>query len=258
MTGTGRVATGVRRRLTHDETRALLLDWGTRVLFREGLAYGMEAVSLEDAVRETGVSRTSAYRIWSSDLERSPQEAFRRDVLLHSIRWPATEDLDELIRLRESFIESIRSVGVDARTPESAAEAVGEVLMEQILDHQAVALFRALQATFASRAEEHGDHELSEVLDTTESRWREAMIEFVLAPLVGALALTPKFDVSIRTALEQTSVAISAFLTGVVPKASLPTAGAIIDKPLADGSNLKLSSVCLSALVMAFFESPEA
>ena len=38
---------------------------------------------------------------------------------------------------------------------------------------------------------------------------------------------------------------------------SLPTAGAIIDKPLADGSNLRLGNVCLSSLLLTFFASPE-
>lgn len=257
MTGTQRAGAGVRRRLTHDETRALLLDWGASELIAHGLAYGMERVSLEDAVRETGVSRTSAYRIWSSDAERSPQEAFRREVLIHSIRNPAPEDMTELARLRDELIESVNDIATDARSPESAAAAVGDVLMNQVVGHQAVSLYRSLQTVFATHADAHEDPELLEVLDTTEHLWRQAMVEIVLEPTVTAFGLQPRFDVPLATALEQASVAIASFITGVLPKASLPTAGAVIDKPLADGSNLRLGNVCLSALLMTFFTAPD-
>jgi AcrR family transcriptional regulator len=258
MAGKGSEVARNRRRLTQDETRALLIDYGATLLRTGGLTFGMELVSLEDAVRETGVSRTSAYRLWSADEQRSPQEAFKRDVLLFSLQRPSDTDVAQLSRLRDQLIESVLALDWSKFTDSmSAASAVAGLIMEYITENRSLTIYRTLQAVVASQPETTQDEELVRVLDTTDAQWRDALIEAVLRPMLAAFHLEPRFDVPVDVALEQVSVAVSAFITGLTLKTTLPSSNSILEKPLEDASDLRLGNAGLAALLLTFFKPRE-
>lgn len=54
-----------------------MLDAGARLIGRLGLSLSLEHVSMEDLIKDAGVSRTSSYRRWPT------KDAFAADLLLH-------------------------------------------------------------------------------------------------------------------------------------------------------------------------------
>jgi len=60
-------ATGRRKRLSAAETRDRLVRVGIDSIIANGMTIGLESVNLEQAVKDAGVSRSSAYAAWSND-----------------------------------------------------------------------------------------------------------------------------------------------------------------------------------------------
>lgn len=54
-----------------------MLDAGARLVGRQGLSLSLEHVSMEELIKDAGVSRTSSYRRWPT------KDAFAADLLLH-------------------------------------------------------------------------------------------------------------------------------------------------------------------------------
>lgn len=73
-----------RRRLSHDEARAALIEAGKELLLERGLDIGLGLVTLNAAIVESGVPRASAYRVFERD-DLDPQVAFRTDLLISYI-----------------------------------------------------------------------------------------------------------------------------------------------------------------------------
>ncbi len=71
-------------RLSLQETRDRLLCAGRDMLLEFGLENGIRGISLAEAIERSGVSRTSAYRVFT-DGDVDPQENFRGQVVLHAV-----------------------------------------------------------------------------------------------------------------------------------------------------------------------------
>lgn len=84
-----------RRRLSHDEAKAALIDAGKRLLVDRGLDIGLGLVTLNAAIVESGVPRASAYRVFDRD-DVDPQVAFRIELLISYI------ESDPLAKRREA------------------------------------------------------------------------------------------------------------------------------------------------------------
>ncbi len=66
-----------------------MIDRGLEILATEGIEVGVPHLSIERVVRDLDLPRSSAYRPWVDD-EMTPQECFRRQVLLSAIRGDAS------------------------------------------------------------------------------------------------------------------------------------------------------------------------
>ena len=80
---------GRPRKYTVDEARERLFAVARSALRDQGITAGMSAVKLDGAIQEAKVPRGSAYRMWQHDT-LSPQDAFRREVILDFVRHMST------------------------------------------------------------------------------------------------------------------------------------------------------------------------
>ena len=87
-------------RRTLDETRALLLDTGLRMLYAKGLFVAVTHVRLADVANEADLTTGAAYRIW----ER--QEDFHRDLAVAAVRH---RDIDSI----QATVERVRQAIAD-------------------------------------------------------------------------------------------------------------------------------------------------
>lgn len=67
-------------RRTAEETRALLLDEGVRLLLERGVTAGVQHIRLQEVLRNVGLTTGAAYRIWSD------QTDFQRDLAVAMVR----------------------------------------------------------------------------------------------------------------------------------------------------------------------------
>jgi len=74
-------------KFTTEELLARLCEAGVEAIMDHGLDFGLGAVRLDAAISEAEVPRRAAYALFSSDSEAgSPQDGFRRTVLIHILR----------------------------------------------------------------------------------------------------------------------------------------------------------------------------
>jgi AcrR family transcriptional regulator len=96
-----------RRRLSHDETERRMLQAALDMVNSSGLTVSLDHISLEDVIRDAGVSRSAAYRRWPykdlffSDLLKelaaaATPAAIGRNASIAGVRAVALEHLDWL------------------------------------------------------------------------------------------------------------------------------------------------------------------
>lgn len=68
-------------RRTMEQTRQLLLDVGTRLLYERGANVGVTHIKLSDVVGSAGLTTGAAYRCWEN------QDAFHRDLAAAAVRY---------------------------------------------------------------------------------------------------------------------------------------------------------------------------
>jgi len=70
-----------------EELMRRLCDAGVEAILAQGLDFGLGAVRLDTAISEAEVPRRAAYSLFASnESSRTPQDAFRRTVLIHILR----------------------------------------------------------------------------------------------------------------------------------------------------------------------------
>ena len=179
-----------RPRLSSEETKTRLIDAGITALHTSGLSIGLDAVNLEQAVRDADVSRSSAYAVWSTD-GYSPQEDFQRAVLLRAIE-------DRRITL-EALTDSIASHYGELVGTMSNQEILREIIRRTATSNVRATsespswrLVIALRAILHSVPEGERDQELADWIQSTSRKIRDYTIESVYKPLGEAVGLTPR------------------------------------------------------------------
>lgn len=108
----------------------------------EGISHGLDAVRLESAIQRARVPRRAAYRLWENDKTGSPQDAYRREVLIALLQTvPLTRGLD---------------MTRDAATEELARQA--EALASGEEDRRAAAVRNVLRTGAAANFDNIGDN----------------------------------------------------------------------------------------------------
>lgn len=102
-----------------------LLDAAHEALRQHGVTSGLDAVTLDGAISDSGVPRGSAYKLWQSD-EQTPQDGFRRAVVLDILRsLPASTGLPSTETVYAESLEAIADL--DLNDPEDNAYALREL-----------------------------------------------------------------------------------------------------------------------------------
>ena len=154
MTGNPMAPLGTTRRrprLSDAETGRRMLDTALAMVHESGLTVSLEHISLEDVIREAGVSRSAVYRRWPY------KDMFFSDLLreLASGAGPVigADNLEAIDRVRRILLDRIDWL----RTPELRRALAVEVLRQGALDefetfHRSPEwrTYLALHATFLS------------------------------------------------------------------------------------------------------------
>jgi AcrR family transcriptional regulator len=153
-TTTPRGLTGRRRpRLSNEETERRMLQTAVDLVNRSGLTVSLEHISLEEVIRQAGVSRSAAYRRWPY------KDLFFSDLLkqLATATTPAAVAQGPSIRL----VKSVALAHLDwLETPQLRRQLVVELIRQgSVHDFQLIyqstewRTYLALHATFLSLAD---------------------------------------------------------------------------------------------------------
>lgn len=175
-----------RQRLSAVETRSLVLKAGYELMQENGLSTGLDRVGINEAISRAGVSRTSAYRIFT-DGAMEPYERFRLELVGHLL-----SDVAETTRAAiNDTTEMLRSVPLD-ESSDQLALSLREVLRlagkanEELArnDKRSFLLFASLAA---ANTEPEPNKVLNEMLEYNETIQTDRFVELFasLAEMFG-------------------------------------------------------------------------
>ena len=248
-------AAGKKQRLSAEECRQRLIAVGVAALTEQGLSVGLDAVSLEQAVRDAQVPRSSAYAAWSADGDHTPQELFQHAVLMRTIadRRETNEALHaELAKMMDEIPE-----GMDR----------SQLLREMIkrlstLNLQTVIDSRSWQVVFAMRSILHTansssllDDELREWIGSSEQTLRNETIETLYKPMAEFFGLRPRPAYGDK-AYHLVEIASSSLSEGLSMRAKLPAGEYLFEQPHPEvpGEDWSLLALLFERIVDTFFE----
>lgn len=161
-----------RRRLTDQETQQRMIDTALSMVNRTGLTVGLDHISLEDVIREAGVSRTAVYRRWPY------KDLFLKDLLRRLAEGTAPETAMSEETSRRILQTVLATTTADLTTPQGRHDLVTEMLRAAaISDFQAAydstewRTYLALHATFLSLPDGELRDEIRTALARSETRF---------------------------------------------------------------------------------------
>ena len=219
---------GRRPRLSDAETEERMLTAGVEFVRQHGLSLSLEHLSMEDLIKEAGVSRTSSYRRWPT------KDQFAADLLLRLARAPITSDLGYLV----SAIEEIPDEAfAHLDTEQGRLDALVEVeRATMVADFAATVGSPRWQAYIVLRAAHIGLPEgevrtqIAAALRDTERTFtqRRARVFATVAALLGRRLRDPD-----AVGWDALADAVSATVTGMVVRAWSDPDAATATRPLA-------------------------
>ncbi|AXE39899.1 TetR/AcrR family transcriptional regulator [Acidipropionibacterium virtanenii] len=204
-TGTGR-----RGRLSDAQTERRMLDAGARFVAENGLSLSLEHLSMEDLIRDAGVSRTSSYRRWPT------KDQFAASLLLEIAR--ATELSSDIDALVAALTDDIAAI--DVTTPEGRRTALVEalrVLMQTdlvtMLGSPRWRTYMVLRAGHIGLPDAELRTRVAEALTATEQRFTATRAR-AFETLCGIIGY--RLDEPDATTWEQLSLSVGAMATGML------------------------------------------
>ena len=215
------MVTRTRKRLSADETQARLIDAGLDALAKNGMSIGLDSVTLDAAVRDAGVSRSSAYAVWSIDEELSPQSVFQRAVLKQAV----VERKGTISRTQQTALEVIERLGPDVRPAELFRELVrvtGGENARAVAESRSWQLVVALRSVLHSAPDQYRDDELAEWMSESERLYREETIHGVYEPIAEVLGIRPRAEYG-ELAWHYGEIAAASLAEGLAPRYFMDT-----------------------------------
>lgn len=250
------MVTKPRKRLSADETRERLIDAGLDSLARHGLSIGLDSVTLDNAVRDADVSRSSAYAVWSIDDELSPQSLFQRAVLKQAV----VERKEAVARTQRTALEVIEALGPDSSPADlfrELARLTGGSNARAVASSRGWQIVVALRSVLNSEPDRTRDEELAAWLSESERLYREETIREVYKPVAAVLGIRPKPEYG-EQAWHYGDIAASALAEGLATRYFMDTAEYLdeIDRvgPTGRVEQWSLFSIVFESIVMTFFE----
>lgn len=208
-----------RPRLSAEETRNRLIDAGIEALRDSGISIGLDAVSLEQAVRDADVSRSSAYAVWSEgDYEALPQERFQDAVLRHAI-----DVHTKTLAPFEAGYKKLFAGAVGLSKPEMLREVIrvlGAAHIERIETTTEWRLMIALRSILHSTPVGQRDEQLQEWMRASEEAIRLDTINLIYRPIMEMLGLKPRPEYG-EDAYHYAETAASSLTEGLAIRSSL-------------------------------------
>ena len=197
-----------------------LCEVGVDALVRSGLSLGLDAVNLEQAVRDADVSRSSAYAAWAND-EYSPQESFQRSVLMHTIE-DRKVGLEELTTRLTALFDELHGTMTIRKLMREIIREAADSNMAATTESMGWKLAIAMSATLHSAPADGRDEELVEWMNQSAIGLREYTVERMYKPLAAAFGLKPRPQYGER-AFELAEVSIAAVSDGFAMRHWLDT-----------------------------------
>lgn len=246
---------GKKPRLSADECKERLVVAGLDALAERGLSIGLDAVNLEQAVRDAEVPRSSAYAAWSGKDDRSPQELFQQAVLMRAVQ--ARRETEDAFGLAISdFLEAIPE-GLSKR--EQLRELIRRTATANL---RAVLNSRSCQIVFAMRSivntassQSLLDEELLAWIQTTEQTLRNETIETLYKPMAAFFGMQPRPEYGDK-AWHLAEIASSSLSEGLSMRYRLPAGNYFYDlqHPEAAGEDWSLMALLFERIIDVFFE----
>ena len=246
-----------RRRLSDQETEQRMVDAALAVVNRMGLTVSLEHISLEDVIREAGVSRSAVYRRWPY------KDLFFSDLLRALARATGPAEVPDA----RPSLEHIRSVVVDRpdllRTEEGRhALAVEMLRIGNLTDLAAMAestawrTYMALHATYLSL----DDGELREEIGESLAESERALVRKTAKTFAGYLDLMgyrirPELDADAETVVAVTMPLIRGAII-VAPALPQITAHKVHSNPFGSRGSAEWSpvAIAMTSIALAYIE----
>lgn len=250
------MVTKPRKRLSAEETRERLIDAGLDALAVHGLSIGLDSVTLDNAVRDAGVSRSSAYAVWSVDDQLSPQSVFQRAVLRQAV----VERKETIARTQQTALEVIEALGASA-TPAALfrelARRTGGENARAVANSRSWQVVVALRSVLHSEPDPSRDEELAHWLSESERLYREDTIRNVYEPVAEVLGIRPKPEYGDK-AWHYGEIAAAALAEGLASRYFMDSVEYLDDiervGPNGVTEQWSLFSIVFESIVMTFFE----
>lgn len=250
------MASGKRQRLSAEETRDRLIEAGMLLLADNGMSVGLDAVTLEQAVRDADVSRSSAYAAWSTDDRYLPQELFQRTVLRRAVA-----DRNATIEQLQTIVTEVVVAHGETMSPEELLREMirvgGAANVESVAGSTSWQLVIALRSILHSTFERNRDEDLALWMDESEEELRAETIRDVYRPLVELIGLTPRPEYGDR-AYEYGEISAAAMTEGLAMRYSLQARRHLdgLTHPKDPTREWSLYSLMFEKIVHTFFLPP--
>lgn len=223
-----------------------------------GVASGLDAVTLDGAILDADVPRGMSYKIWRSD-DETPQDAFRRATVLHILRMPAKSGLPATRELTEAEFTKRRDElesddpAVRRHLFRDMIRLVGEFNYLTLENSSNWKLYSAIRTAALTRPEPD-----PEVLDALRAG-EEYLIE-MYSTLYREVAQTMGMRVRPEFKIEEFAAASYGVNEGLSGRLSENYRKVGIGRPTGPGGEIQewtLFSVAFEALIEQFFEQAD-
>ena len=214
---------------------------------------GLDAVNLEQAVRDANVPRSSAYAAWSNEGDLSPQAAFQRAVLC------------EVLESRKRKLEALARDSLGALTgfatdmPRRAKfreliRRTAKTNLANSVESMEGRIAVALRSVLFSVPEELRDEELVRWLTKSSKELREVTIAALYRPIAEAFEIVPRPEYG-DSAFALCEIAISAITEGITSRCldEEPTALAALVHPEGAEGEWSVYTLMCEKAVETFF-----
>ncbi|UYM04340.1 TetR/AcrR family transcriptional regulator [Solicola gregarius] len=250
-----------RRRLSDQETEQRMLDAALKTVNRLGLTVSLEHISLEDVIREAGVSRSAVYRRWPY------KDLFFSDLLRALARAAAPAQVPDARPALGHVRAVVQDRGDLLRTPEGRhALAVEMLRIGNLTDLAAMAestawrTYVALHATYLSLDDGELRDEIGESLAESERvlvrRTTENFGTYL--DLLG-YRIRPELDADAETVVAVTMPLVRGAII-MAPAAPQITARKVHANPFGAGAEAEWSpvAVAMTSIALTYIEPDPA
>lgn len=245
-----------KQRLSAEESRERLIEAGVTSLGEQGLAIGLDAVNLEQAVRDTSVPRSSAYAAWSVEGEFSPQEAFQRAVLMRAVE-TRRDSVDNLMAQVGDFLSNPPAGLTGRALLRELIRVGGNYNLASVVNSRPWKIVFSMRSIVNTTSQEQQDEELLEWMAANEIELRLQTIETLYKPMAEIFGFRPRPEFGER-AWHLIEIAHSALVEGLAMRMSTYASdyfeGLVHPDQSAGEANWSIYALLFERSVNVFFE----